>query len=95
MSSDAAALPSPPDFAPGTNGTRPRSLGFMYSSGRHYSSRPGAYQNGNNHGSPDGGRPPRFPNIKDLQDQAAALDVNESTSVGSPSPMMYCCGDDS
>lgn len=80
MSSDAATLPSPPDFAPWSNGNSPRgALGGMYSSGGQHS-RPGSYPNGSN-ASPAGGRPPRFPNIKDLQDKVAALEVNESTPV--------------
>ena len=81
MSSDAAALPSPPDFAPWANGNRSRPPGGMYASGGQHS-RPGSYHNGNS-ASPAGARPPRFPNIKDLQDQAASLDVTEATSVGS------------
>lgn len=45
-------------------------------------SRPGSYPNGGSP-SPAGSRPPpKFPNIKDLQDQAAALDVTEGTPVG-------------
>lgn len=78
MSPDAAALPSPPDFAP-WNGNRPRSFGGMYP-GRDQITRPASYLNGN-HASPGGSRPPRFPNIKDLQDRAAALDVNDDTPV--------------
>lgn len=43
---------------------------------------PGSYPNGGSP-SPAGSRPPpKFPNIKDLQDQAAALDVTEGTPVG-------------
>lgn len=81
MSSDAAALPSPPDFAPWANGNHSRTPGGMYASGGQHS-RPGSYHNGNS-ASPAGARPPRFPNIKDLQDQAASLDVTETTSVSS------------
>ena len=88
MSSDAAALPSPPDFAPWANGNRSRPPGGMYAGGGQ-PSRPGSYHNGNS-ASPAGARPPRFPNIKDLQDQAASLDVTETTSVGS---FFVCCGD--
>jgi ubiquitin carboxyl-terminal hydrolase 8 len=39
--------------------------------------RSGSHQNGHHASS----RTPRFPNIKDLQDEAASLDVNESTPV--------------
>lgn len=39
----------------------------------------GSYQNGT--GPPTR---PRFPNIKDLQDQAALLNVNDATPVGPP-----------
>lgn len=78
MSPDAATLPSPPDFAPWDNASRPHSLGGMYSTKGQISS-PGPYQNG----SParTGLRQPRFPNIKDLQDEAMSLDVSEGTSV--------------
>lgn len=81
MSSDAAALPSPPDFAPWANNNHSRPPGGMYASGGQHS-RPGSYHNGNS-ASPAGARPPRFPNLKDLQDQAASLDVTETTSVSS------------
>ena len=85
MPPDAATLPSPPDFAPWSNGNRPRGVGGgarggMYPGGPPQQSRPGSYPNGNG-SSPAGGRLPRFPNIKDLQDQAAALDVTEGTPV--------------
>ncbi|KAL4943719.1 hypothetical protein BDV06DRAFT_130592 [Aspergillus oleicola] len=63
MAPDAAALPSPPSFAPGDTLSR-HNLGGMVLGGGH--------QNGFS---------PRFPNIKDLQDEAAALDVNNSTSL--------------
>ncbi|PLB37268.1 putative ubiquitin C-terminal hydrolase [Aspergillus candidus] len=73
MSLDAASLPSPPDFTPWENSNRPVPRGSMPPSG-------GASPNGN-HAPPAGAQPPIFPNIKDLQDQAAALDVNEKTSI--------------
>lgn len=81
MSSDAATLPSPPDFAPWASNNRPQSLvSGVYSSG----GQPGRfYGNGSNDSPPAGGGPPRFPNIKDLQDEAALLDVNDVTPVGS------------
>lgn len=93
MSSDAATLPSPPDFAPWTSNNRPRSLvGGMYSSGGQQNR---FYQNGTNNASPSGGRTPRFPNIKDLQDEAASLDVNEITPVCSLSePRVLGAGND-
>ncbi|KAE8147388.1 ubiquitin C-terminal hydrolase [Aspergillus avenaceus] len=69
MSSDAAALPSPPGFAPWENAGPGRQI-----------SRPGSYPNSSN-GTPTGFRSPRFPNIKDLQDQAAALDVGDDSSL--------------
>lgn len=75
MPPDAAALPSPPDIPPWKDGKRPYSVGGnMHSNGQ--VSRPGPYQNGT--------LPlprPRFPNIKDLQDQAALLSANENTPV--------------
>ncbi|KAL5343645.1 hypothetical protein BJX70DRAFT_353078 [Aspergillus crustosus] len=70
MAPNAAALPSPPNYAPGDTLDRYK-LGGMVSRG----------------GQPDGtgshqnGFSPRFPNIKDLQDEAAALDVNETTPL--------------
>ncbi|KAI9926769.1 ubiquitin-specific protease doa4 [Aspergillus wentii] len=78
MTPDAATLPSPPDFAPWMNGSRPYTLGGMHSGGQ--TNTPGSFQNGSN-GTPTGSQPPRFPNIKDLQDEAAALDVNEKTPL--------------
>ncbi|RAL16280.1 putative ubiquitin C-terminal hydrolase [Aspergillus homomorphus CBS 101889] len=78
MSSDAAAFPSPPDFALWDNASRPRSVGAMPASGRPVGLAP--HQIGNNQSSP-ASQPPIFPNIKDLQDEAAALDVNENTSL--------------
>ncbi|KAL4932641.1 putative ubiquitin C-terminal hydrolase [Aspergillus undulatus] len=63
MVPDAAALPSPPTFAPGDTRSR-HSLGGMVSGG--------GYHNGFT---------PHFPNIKDLQDEAAALNVDGSTSL--------------
>ncbi|KAF7591819.1 ubiquitin-specific protease doa4 [Aspergillus hancockii] len=68
MSSDAATLPSPPGFAPWETISPPRSQ----------ISRPGSLPR-NDHATSAG--PPRFPNIKDLQDQAAALDVSETSSL--------------
>ncbi|KAL4919891.1 hypothetical protein BDW62DRAFT_209343 [Aspergillus aurantiobrunneus] len=70
MAPDAAAFPSPPTFAPGDtlNG---HNLGGMVSGGRPTDGT-GPHRNGFS---------PRLPNIKDLQDEAAALDVNESTSL--------------
>lgn len=74
MPPDAAALPSPPDLPPWKD-ARPYSVGGnMHSNGQ--VSRPASYQNGS--------LPvplPRFPNIKDLQDQASLLSVNEDTPV--------------
>lgn len=73
MPPDAAALPSP-NVPPWKDG-RPYSVGGnMHSNGQ--VSRPASYQNGT--------LPlarPRYPNIKDLQDQAALLSVNEITPV--------------
>ncbi|KAF5863737.1 ubiquitin-specific protease doa4 [Aspergillus alliaceus] len=70
MVSDAAALPSPPGFAPWENNHRPGGQ----------TNRPGSVL-GNNHATPAGYPSPQFPNIKDLQDQAAALDINETSSL--------------
>lgn len=72
MPPDAAALPLPPDIPPWKD-ARPYSVGGnMHSNGQ--VSRPASYQNG--------ARPlPRFPNIKDLQDEAALLSINEDTPV--------------
>ncbi|KAG2417585.1 hypothetical protein HFD88_008804 [Aspergillus terreus] len=80
MFPDTAALPSPPDFAPWDN-TNPRSEphGGVYSGSRQNGGT-GSYQN-SSRASPIGSRRPRFPNIKDLQDQAAALDVSETSSL--------------
>lgn len=46
--------------------------------------RPDSYPKGNF--APNPPRRPRFPNIKDLQDQAAALDVDETTPVCGEAP---------
>lgn len=74
MPPDAAALPTPPDIPPWKDG-RPYSVGGnMHSNGP--VTRPASYSNG----ALPGPRP-RFPNIKDLQDQAALLKVNENTPV--------------
>ncbi|KAJ5136651.1 hypothetical protein N7448_005205 [Penicillium atrosanguineum] len=72
MPPDAAALPPQPDIPPWKD-TRPYSVGGnMHSNGQ--VSRPASYQNG--------ARPlPRFPNIKDLQDEAALLSINENTPL--------------
>ncbi|KAF9888187.1 ubiquitin-specific protease doa4 [Aspergillus nanangensis] len=80
MSPDTAALPSPPDSAPWENtNRRSQPLGSIY---------PGRRQNGgpgpsptNDNASSIGFRSPRYPNIKDLQDEAASLDVNETSSL--------------
>ncbi|KAJ5759247.1 hypothetical protein N7520_006403 [Penicillium odoratum] len=73
MPPDAAALPSPPDIPPWKD-RRPYSVG-----GNMHSTDPvtrlGSFQNGSL------ATRPRYPNIKDLQDQAALLDVNETTSL--------------
>jgi ubiquitin carboxyl-terminal hydrolase 8 len=72
MSSDAATLPSPPNIPPWKD-SRPYSVGdTMHSS---QVSRQ-VYTNGTS--IP---RRPQFPNIKDLQDQAASLNVNDGTPV--------------
>ncbi|KAJ5991280.1 hypothetical protein N7522_011487 [Penicillium canescens] len=72
MSSDAATLPSPPNIPPWKD-SRPYSVGETMHSTQ--VSRPD-YPNGTSipHRS-------RFPNIKDLQDQAASLNVNDSTPL--------------
>ncbi|KAI9376575.1 hypothetical protein BJX61DRAFT_489156 [Aspergillus egyptiacus] len=70
MAPDAAALPSPPTFVPGDSLDR-RSIGGTVSSLRQIDGI------GGHHGGPS----PRFPNIKDLQDEASALDVDESTPL--------------
>lgn len=78
MPTDAAALPSPPDIPPWKGGTRPYSVGGnIHSKGQVTRPGSGSYQNGN--GTPV--TRPIFPNIKDLQDQAALLNVNETTPV--------------
>ncbi|CAI7657835.1 unnamed protein product [Penicillium glandicola] len=78
MSSDAATLPSPPKIPPWKDSQRPYSVGDnMNSSGR--VNRPDSYPKGSAPLVPP--RRPRFPNIKDLQDQAAALDVNDTTPL--------------
>ena len=82
MSSDAATLPSPPKIPPWKDNRRPYSVGNdmgndMDPNGR--VTRPDSYPKGKAPLVPP--RRPRFPNIKDLQDQAAALNVNETTPV--------------
>ncbi|KAJ5984099.1 hypothetical protein N7481_006198 [Penicillium waksmanii] len=80
MPTDAAALPSPPDIPPWKGGTRPYSVGGnIHSKGQVTRPGSGSYQNGNGNGSPV--TRPIFPNIKDLQDQAALLNVNETTPL--------------
>lgn len=75
MPPDAATLPSPPNIPPWKDGKRPYSVGGnMHSNGQ--VSRRGSYQN-----SASSLSRPRFPNIKDLQDQAALLSVDENTPV--------------
>lgn len=75
MPPDAATLPSPPDIPPWKDGKRPYSVGGnMHSNGQ--VSRPSSHQSGMSPLSR-----PRFPNIKDLQDQAALLNVNDNTPV--------------
>jgi ubiquitin carboxyl-terminal hydrolase 8 len=74
MPTDAAALPTPPNIPPWKD-SRPYSVGSnMHSNGQ--VTRPGFHPNG---ALP--GPQPRFPSIKDLQDQAALLAVNENTPV--------------
>ncbi|KAL2861320.1 hypothetical protein BJX68DRAFT_222235 [Aspergillus pseudodeflectus] len=70
MAPDAATLPSPPTFAPGAAFSR-RNTGGLGPDERQIEGA-GGHQNGSS---------PRFPNIKDLQDEAAALNVNESTPL--------------
>jgi ubiquitin carboxyl-terminal hydrolase 8 len=78
MSSDAATLPSPPKMPPGKDSRRPYSVGDdMNSSGK--VNGPDSYPKAKTPLLPP--RRPRFPNIKDLQDQAAALNVNDTTPV--------------
>ncbi|KAJ5595184.1 uncharacterized protein N7459_001392 [Penicillium hispanicum] len=75
MPLDAAALPSPPDIPPWKDSRRPYSAGGNMHSNSQVT-RPTSYQNG--------ALPvpqPRFPNIKDLQDQAALVNVNETTPL--------------
>ncbi|KAJ5093446.1 hypothetical protein N7456_009307 [Penicillium angulare] len=73
MPPDAAALPSLPDIPPWKD-RRPYSVGGnMHSTSE--GTRLGSHQNGNTPPQP------RYPNIKDLQDQAALLNVNENTSL--------------
>jgi hypothetical protein len=79
MPTDAATLPSPPDIPPWKGGTRPYSVGGnLHSKGQVTGL--DSYQNGN------GITRPIFPNIKDLQDQAALLNVNETTPVSTSHP---------
>ncbi|KAJ5105421.1 hypothetical protein NUU61_002768 [Penicillium alfredii] len=75
MSSDATTLPSPPDIPPWKGARRPYSVGSnMKSNG------PGSSPDSFPNGTPTLSRRARFPNIKDLQDQAAGLNVNDTTS---------------
>ena len=78
MSSDAAALPSPPDMPPWKDGQRPYSVGHSTHTSAQVSGL-GSYSNGTVRPTPS--RRPRFPNIKDLQDQAVVLNVNETSPV--------------
>jgi hypothetical protein len=78
MAPDAATLPSPPTFAPGAAFSR-RNTGGMVPGERQIEGA-GGHQNGSS---------PRFPNIKDLQDEAAALNVNENTPVSSSSSVDF------
>ncbi|KAJ5650697.1 uncharacterized protein N7484_004420 [Penicillium longicatenatum] len=73
MPPDAAALPSPPNIPPWKD-RRPYSVG-----GNMHSADPVTRRRSFQSGSP--ATRPRFPNIKDLQDQAALLNVNEDTSL--------------
>ncbi|KAJ6095698.1 hypothetical protein N7486_006444 [Penicillium sp. IBT 16267x] len=73
MPPDAAALPSPPNIPPWKD-RRPYSVG-----GNMHSTDPVTRRSSFQSGSP--ATRPRYPNIKDLQDQAALLNVNESTSL--------------
>ncbi|KAJ5959647.1 uncharacterized protein N7479_006797 [Penicillium vulpinum] len=78
MSSDAATLPSPPKVPPWKDSRRPYSVGSdMNSSGKFNGA--DLYPKSKAPLVPP--RRPRFPNIKDLQDQAAALDVNDTTPL--------------
>ncbi|KAL3460459.1 hypothetical protein BJX64DRAFT_263141 [Aspergillus heterothallicus] len=70
MTSDAAVFPSPPTFTPGASFSR-RDTGGMVPGERQIEGT-GGHLNGSS---------PRFPNIKDLQDEAAALNVNENTPL--------------
>lgn len=79
MSSNAAALPSVPSFEPWRERHSSQPGGGMQPGGDR-NNWAGPYRNGNS--TPPGSRPrPRFPNIKDLQDEAAALGVDEKASV--------------
>ncbi|KAJ5221146.1 uncharacterized protein N7469_010033 [Penicillium citrinum] len=75
MPTDAAALPSPPDIPPWKSGTRPYSVGGNLHSNDYYGqvTRPDSYKNGTRSSIH-----PKYPNIKDLQDQAASSSVNET-----------------
>ncbi|KAJ9364268.1 hypothetical protein DTO280E4_2031 [Paecilomyces variotii] len=79
MLSDTAALPSVPSFEPWRDINGSRSGGGMQPGGDR-SSWAGPYRNGNDT-PPSGRQRPRFPNIKDLQDEAAALGVDEKASL--------------
>lgn len=78
MSSDAATLPSPPKVPPWKDSRRSYSVGDDMNSSVQVNG-PDSYPKGNAPHIPP--RRPRFPNIKDLQDQAAALNVNDTTPV--------------
>ncbi|KAJ5129686.1 uncharacterized protein N7515_005725 [Penicillium bovifimosum] len=77
MTSEAATLPSLPNILPWEDNRHPCGpRDIMHASGQ--IREPDSYTKGH---SPTPPRRPRFPNIKDLQDQAAALNVNETTPL--------------
>ncbi|KAJ5550205.1 hypothetical protein N7461_004903 [Penicillium sp. DV-2018c] len=78
MTSEAATLPSPPNILPWEDNRHPRGFRDIMQTSSQVR-RPDSYPKG--HTPPTPPRRPRFPNIKDLQDQAAALNVNETTPL--------------